>query len=132
FLAHCFDEWLPADRDRLIGAWIARRRIAREWIAFQAVHPLVLAPVLPHPPFEVGFDVRGRAEAVETARRLRVNTVANLLGLPSAAVPVGVAAGLPQGVQLIGPYGREDLCLDAAEAVERALGTLTPIDPKGA
>jgi len=25
---------------------------------------------------------------------------------------------------------REDLCLDAAEAIERRLGTITPIDPK--
>jgi amidase len=42
---------------------------------------------------------------------------------------VGVANGLPQGVQLIGPMYREDLCLDAAEAVEGALGVLTPVDP---
>jgi amidase len=43
---------------------------------------------------------------------------------------VGVAKGLPQGVQIIGPMYREDLCLDAAEAIESALGTLTPIDPR--
>ena len=54
----------------------------------------------------------------------------NLLGLPAVAVPTGVIGGLPQGVQLIGDRFREDLCLDAAEAIERALGTLTPIDPR--
>jgi amidase len=56
----------------------------------------------------------------------------NLLALPSAAVPVGVDSGLPQGVQIIGPRYREDLCLQAAEAIEAKLGVLTPIDPVAA
>jgi amidase len=60
---------------------------------------------------------------------MRLVVTVNLLGLPAAAVPVGVANGLPQGVQLIGPMYREDLCLDAAEAVENTLGVLTPVDP---
>ena len=42
--------------------------------------------------------------------------------------PVGVTDGLPQSVQLIGPRYREDLCLDAAEAIEARLGVPTPID----
>ncbi len=46
------------------------------------------------------------------------------------AVPVGVANGLPLGVQLIGPRFREDLCLDAAEAIEQVLGVLTPMEPR--
>jgi amidase len=45
-------------------------------------------------------------------------------------VPAGVADGLPQVVQVIGPRFREDLCLDAAEAIEAACGVLTPIDPR--
>ncbi|MEE8508718.1 MAG: amidase family protein, partial [Myxococcota bacterium] len=56
-------------------------------------------------------------------------TTVNLLGLPAAAVPVGVVDGLPQGVQIIGDRYREDLCLDAAEAIETRLGAVTPIDP---
>ena len=54
----------------------------------------------------------------------------NLLGLPAVAVPVGEANGLPQGVQVIGPRFREDACLDAAEAIEARVGTITPIDPR--
>jgi amidase len=34
------------------------------------------------------------------------------------------------GVQIIGPRYREDVCLTAAWEVERALGTITPIDPR--
>jgi amidase len=47
------------------------------------------------------------------------------------AVPTGLDEhGLPPGVQLIGRAYREDLCLDAAEAVEDRLGVLTPVDPR--
>jgi len=54
----------------------------------------------------------------------------NALGLPSAVVPVGVAEGLPQVVQLIGPPFEELRCLAAAEAIERQVEPLTPIDPR--
>jgi len=41
-----------------------------------------------------------------------------VLGLPSVAVPTGLANGLPMGVQIIGPRFREDLALPCAEAIE--------------
>ena len=54
----------------------------------------------------------------------------NILGLPACAVPVGSDDGLPQGVQLIGARFREDLVLDAAQAVEDRAPVLTPIQPR--
>jgi amidase len=33
-------------------------------------------------------------------------------------------------VQIYGARYREDLCLDAAEAIEQRLGVVTPIDPQ--
>jgi amidase len=62
--------------------------------------------------------------------QLRVVVAVNLLGIPAVALPVGVAGGLPMGVQVIGDRFREDLALDAAAAIERAVGVITPIDPK--
>jgi amidase len=129
FLEHTFAEWPPGDRGALVKAWTQRRTVGRAWRAFQIEHPLLLAPVMPFPPFETGFDIDTREGAVEVNRRLRVNMIANLLGLPAVALPVGVTDGLPDGVQIIGPHAREDLCLDAAEAIEARLGTHTPIDP---
>jgi amidase len=55
---------------------------------------------------------------------------ANLLGLPAACVPTGMANDLPTGVQVIGDMFRDDLCLNAAEAIEQRVGVLTPIDPR--
>jgi amidase len=43
---------------------------------------------------------------------------------------VGVDGGLPQAVQVIGRWYREDLCLAAAGAIEQRLGVVTPIDPR--
>lgn len=38
--------------------------------------------------------------------------------------------GLPQGVQLIGARFREDLLLDAAQAIEDRAPAITPIQPR--
>ncbi len=102
--------------------------IARQWAQFFERYPLVLGPVSTEPPFTVGKDLASADDTWEIFRSMRLVVTANLLGLPAAAV--GVANGLPQGVQVIGPMFREDLCLDAAEAIEEALGVLTPIDPR--
>ncbi len=47
--------------------------------------------------------------------------IANLTGVPAISVPVGQSPeGLPIALQLIAAWGRDDLLLDAAEALERA------------
>jgi Asp-tRNA(Asn)/Glu-tRNA(Gln) amidotransferase A subunit family amidase len=70
-------------------------------------------------------------EAVaETIHGMRMAIAVNALGLPAVAVPVGTGDGLPQVVQVIGPRYREDLCLDAAAALEDRFGIITPIDPR--
>jgi amidase len=106
-----------------------RNRIARAWTQFHDEFPLVLGPVCTEPAFPVGRDVESQASAVALLLAMRLVLAVNLLGLPAAAVPVGVASGLPQGVQLIGDRYREDLCLAAAQAIEERVGVFTPIDP---
>lgn len=106
-----------------------RNRIAREWSLFLAEYPLIVGPVATSVPFKVGADLEKESLA-EIVDSLRFLTTMNFLGLPAAVVPVGVVDGLPQGVQVIGARYREDMCLDAAEAIEQRLGVPTPIDPK--
>jgi amidase len=108
-----------------------RDGVARAWSMFLADHPLILSPVWAGLPFEVGFDVAGPDSSAATLDLMRPVTPANLLGLPCACVPAGRdgASGLPLGVLVTGARLREDLCLDAAEAIEARLGLDTPIDP---
>ena len=77
----------------------------------------------------VGDDLTERGMAV-IMRGMRLVTACNLLGLPAAVVPVGVADGMPLAVQLIAGRYREERCLAAAAYVEDACGLLTPIDPR--
>ena len=115
--------------EQYMSAFGRRNRIAREWSLFFDRYPLVLGPVSTEPPFIVGADLEGADASARIFRSMRLVVLVNLLGLPAAAVPVGVANGLPRGVQIIGSPYREDLCLDAAQAIEDRLGALTPIDP---
>ena len=117
--------------DAYMKAIARRHAIAREWSLFMQRWPLVLGPVSTQPAFEVGQDLAGAEAARAFIRSVTLAEIGNLLGLPSVAVPVGVAEGLPQGVQLIAPRYHEDLCFDAAEAIEARVGVFTPIDPRG-
>jgi amidase len=91
-------------------------------------HPVVLSPVCCEPPWVIDEDV---ANITRIARAMRMVVPVNILGLPACAVPVGSDGGLPQGVQLIGARFREDLLLDAAQAIEDRAPALTPIEPRG-
>jgi len=107
----------------------------RAWSLFMEKYPLVLGPNSGELPFKIGFDVRDADATRQVLKAQALMTAVNLLGLPSAAVPVGSIAapdaprGVPIGVQIIAARYREDLALDAAEAIEGQLGLPTPIDP---
>jgi amidase len=128
------EDFLETVPDRGLQGYVRaladRNGFAREWAQFQERHPLVLGPVRTEPAFPVGRDLEGNKAVHEILRTMRLVVTVNLLGLPAVALPTGVASGLPQGVQVIGPRFREDLCLAAAEAIERALGTIAPIDAR--
>ncbi len=107
-----------------------RYRVARAWREFLTVYPLIVGPTWTQPPYELGFDIVDAESAMKAVEMIRFVTPANLLGLPAACVPTGVANGFATGVQVIGDLFREDLCLNAAEAIEQCVGVLTPIDPR--
>ena len=53
----------------------------------------------------------------------RQGGIANLTGIPAISVPVGLSSdGLPIGAPAARAWGRDELLLDAAEALERATG----------
>ena len=75
----------------------------------------------------MGFDIDESADVGAQKQAYRLMITVSVLGLPAAAVPTGLADGVPVGVQIIGSRYREDLCLDAAEAIEAQCGLETPI-----
>ncbi|MBI3688656.1 MAG: indole acetimide hydrolase [Actinobacteria bacterium] len=129
FLSHAESAYPTLDTAAIAMMYVERHGIARAWSAFMAEHPIVVSPVWTQPAFEVGFDVASPDAPMATLSLMRPVLPANLLGLPSAVVPCGMADGMPVGVQCIGRRFREDQCLAAAEAIERATGGTTPIDP---
>ncbi len=123
-------EFPPATEESMFHMHVTRFRIARAWRAFMEDYPLIVGPTWTQPPFAHGFDIESTESAMEVAETFRFVLPANLMGLPAACVPTGVADGLPTGAQIIGVPFREDLCLDAAQVVESSVGVLTPIDPR--
>jgi amidase len=110
-------------------AYMTRQSLLRAWAEFQREHPLIVAPIFTGVPFAAGKGYT-TADVAEILRGRPVTVALCALGLPAVSVPVGIGDGLPQAVQVIGPRYREDLCLDAAAAVEDRTGIITPIDPR--
>jgi len=107
----------------------------RAWGVFLESYPLIVGPNSGDLPFEIGFDIKDIPLTQHQLSAQALMTAVNLLGLPSVAVPVGSAEvadaprGLPLGVQVIAGRYREDLALEAAEAIEARHPSATPIDP---
>jgi amidase len=49
-----------------------------------------------------------------------------LPGLPATAIPLGLANGLPVGVQMVGPWLEDRTPLKLAELIEREFGGFVP------
>jgi amidase len=112
-----------------------RARYLREWILFLETYPVAVLPVSARPPMTYGFDTADVGETRMLSAAQSPMIAVNYIGLPSAAVPTGTvpapgaARGVPIGVQIVAGRYREDLALDAAEAVEARYPMPTPIDP---
>jgi amidase len=105
---------------------IARRsRVLRNWLAFLERYPLILTPVSVKRTPPARADLGGDASVGSLFwNDLRFMSSINVLGLPAAGVPAGLVGGTPAGVQLIASRYREDVCLDAAAAIEARVGIM--------
>jgi Asp-tRNA(Asn)/Glu-tRNA(Gln) amidotransferase A subunit family amidase len=82
------------------------------WPTVPAVAPPLEAPLVELPSGTLTADLAN----------VRGGALANLTGIPAISVPVGLSDGLPIGLQLQAAWGRDELLLDAAEALERGNG----------
>jgi amidase len=106
-----------------------RSRLTRLWSGFFARYPVAVGPTWTQLPWPVDADLVPGAGVDLVMDTTRFITPGNLLGLPSVALPTGVAYGLPTGIQIYADLWREDLCLEAAEVIEAGVDRPTPIDP---
>lgn len=108
---------VQADRMRAL----MRRRLAELFERVDVIAwPTVPAPAPPleSPVVELPSGTHGADQA-----NVRGAALANLTGIPSISIPVGLSGeGLPLALQLQAAWGRDELLLDAAEALERASG----------
>jgi amidase len=118
------------DARHVLDGLTQRDRLLRRWELFLAECPLVVTPASNEPAFPVDLDLVN----TDTTRRLMGAQIMQLavpvLGLPAVSVPTGIVDGVPTGVQITAGRFREDLCLDAAAAIEACTPMPTPIDPR--
>ncbi|OUU79671.1 MAG: aspartyl/glutamyl-tRNA amidotransferase subunit A [Gammaproteobacteria bacterium TMED78] len=85
-----------------------RKLISQSFVnAFKEVD-IIIGPTTPTPAFKIG-------QKMDDPIQMYLNDIytigANLAGLPALSIPCGFSSGLPIGMQLIGPYLKEDLIL---------------------
>jgi amidase len=119
-------DWMAADA--------ARSRLQRQWQEVFRNWDVVLCPPMstlafPHdhtkPEAARRIDIDGKAYAY--ADQLVWPELATTAGLPATVAPIARSeAGLPIGVQIVGPYLEDRTTLAFAELIEREFGGFTP------
>lgn len=112
------------DFESYMRGFAERSAYLRRWNLFLEDYPIVLTPATLCPPFPVNNDEKSADHAFSIYEKGIYITCMNLLGLPAAIAPVAVHDNMPIGVQLVSRRYREDLCLDAAQAIENEIGIL--------
>lgn len=118
------------DLNEVLDALQARVGFLREWEMFLAQYPVLICPVSSEPPFPDLLDLDDFARCLE-AQLTQVGLP--LMGLPGMSVFTGFGSGeaghIPLGAQLISARYREDIMLDAAEAIEQRSPTINVVTP---
>ncbi|WP_349258504.1 amidase [Stackebrandtia sp.] len=99
---------------------------------FHNHHDVLITPTVAIPPFEAGHNVPPGSGLSSWQRWAGFSYPFNMTQQPAISVPAGVtSAGLPVGLQIVGPRHSDDLVLAVAKLVEetRPWATDTPAAP---
>ncbi len=121
-----FDEYYrqfpPFEGTELLRRLAQRTHYARQWSLFLETYPLVLTPFLLKPFFTAGRDAEGADGVRDALGHSLWSFVMNFTGLPAGNLPTHIAdlpdGPQPIGVQIAGRRWREDLIVDAMQAIE--------------
>jgi aspartyl-tRNA(Asn)/glutamyl-tRNA(Gln) amidotransferase subunit A len=96
-----------------------RTLIRRDFDAAFADVDLIVSPTSPSVAFRIGERT---ADPLAMYLSDICTIPVSLAGLPAISIPCGLSEGLPVGLQIAGPAFSENRLLDAAHAIEGALG----------
>jgi aspartyl-tRNA(Asn)/glutamyl-tRNA(Gln) amidotransferase subunit A len=96
-----------------------RTKIAEDFANVFAQFDFVVTPTSPTVAFELGAKT---ADPLSMYLNDYCTVPMPLAGIPALSIPSGLSEGLPVGFQLAGPAFSEYRMLDAAHALERAIG----------
>jgi aspartyl-tRNA(Asn)/glutamyl-tRNA(Gln) amidotransferase subunit A len=96
-----------------------RTKIAEDFRTAFAEVDLIVTPTAPTVAFELGEKT---ADPLAMYLNDYCTVPMSLAGIPAISIPCGLSEGLPVGLQIAGPAFSENRLLDAAHALERALG----------
>jgi len=108
---------------RDVGVHQAIARAIAAW--FEGGFDLLLTPTMAAPPQPLGTLDDSGPDPMQAFRRAipagAYTAIFNATGQPAASLPLQAGdGGLPVGVQLVAPYGREDLLIAVSAQLERA------------
>jgi aspartyl-tRNA(Asn)/glutamyl-tRNA(Gln) amidotransferase subunit A len=108
----------------LVAAFQTRAAIAEAMRRYHERFDLLLTPTMPIPAIEAGRDAPADGSFGSDWVNWSPYTYPfNLTGQPAASVPIGkTKAGLPVGLQIVGPARKDHLVMRAARALESAAG----------
>ncbi|WAL47070.1 amidase [Rhodococcus pyridinivorans] len=89
---------------------------------FHQKYNVLITPTMPIPAFEAGHDVPPGSSLTSWPQWTPFTYPFNLTQQPAISIPVGItSAGLPVGLQIVGPRHSDDLLLAVARFAEYAL-----------
>lgn len=120
-----YRQFPPYEGTELLTMLAQRTHYARAWSLFLEDYPLVLTPFLLKPFFAPGRDTEGPEGVKDALGGAHWSFIMNFLGLPAGNLPTHIAdlpnGPQPIGVQIAGRRWREDLIVDAMQAIEKTI-----------
>ena len=115
----------PYEGTEFLKVLAHRSHYARQWSLFLDKYPLVLTPFLLKPFFAPGRDAEGKDGVLDALGGSHWSFIMNFIGLPAGNIPTHVTdasqGAQPIGVQIAGRRWREDLVVDAMQAIEERI-----------